>query len=258
MAVHWIRFSRGDTIAFGTLADGAITVHTGSMYDGATPTGESVALDSVRLLAPVTPSKIVALWNNFYQLATKQDNAIPPEPLWFLKAPSSVLAPGADIQRPATFDGKVIFEGELGIVIGRQCKGIAVGEADDHIFGYTCVNDVTAVDILNKDASFAQWSRAKSFDGFCPVGPVIATKLDPDALVVHATLHGQERQNYPVSDMIFGPREIVARLSQDMTLLPGDLICCGTSLGVAVMREPRNEVVISIEGIGALANTYVR
>ncbi len=254
----WVRFRSGETVGFGTLNGEAIIVHEGDMFAGATPTGASLLASDVKLLAPVTPSKIPALWNNFHASAAKQNNAIPPEPLYFLKAPSSLLAPGEEIHRPPSFDGKVIFEGELGIVIGKRCRAITVGDADAHIFGYTCVNDVTAVDILNKDASFAQWSRAKSFDGFGPVGPCIATGLDPEALVVRATLNGQERQNYPVSDMIFGPREIVAKLSHDMTLEPGDLICCGTSVGVAVMRESRNVVTITIDGIGELTNTYVR
>ena len=255
---RWVRFRSGDTVGFGTLDGDAIAVHDGDMFAGATPTGASLLRSAVTLLTPVTPSKIPALWNNFNALAQKQNNAVPPEPLYFLKSPSSLLAAGEEIRRPGSFGGKVIFEGELGIVIGKRCRAIAVGDADEHIFGYTCVNDVTAVDILNRDASFAQWSRAKSFDGFGPVGPCIATGLDPAALVVRAMLNGQERQNYPVSDMIFGPREIVARLSEDMTLEPGDLICCGTSVGVAVMREPRNEVTIAIEGIGELTNTYVR
>ena len=125
---------------------------------------------------------------------------------------------------------------------------------DQFIFGYTCVNDITASDILNKDASFAQWARAKSFDGFGPFGPCITTGLDPEHLIVKTILNGAERQAYPVADMIFSAREIVARLSHDMTLEPGDLICCGTSIGLGAMKEPHNEVVVEIESIGALRN----
>ena len=131
-------------------------------------------------------------------------------------------------------------------------------EAPDHIFGYTCVNDVTAADIINKNPTFAQWTRAKSFDGFGAFGPVIATGLDPAGLRVRTVLDGQERQNYPVSDMILPPARLVSLISQDMTLLPGDLIACGTSIGVGTMKNPTNTVEVSIEGVGTLENVFTQ
>jgi 2-keto-4-pentenoate hydratase/2-oxohepta-3-ene-1,7-dioic acid hydratase in catechol pathway len=152
----------------------------------------------------------------------------------------------------------VVYEGELGIVIGRAISNASESEAAEAIFGYTCVNDITASDIIARDKTFAQWARAKSFDGFGPFGPVIATGLDVNALHVRTELNGKERQNYPLNDMIFSPALLVSLLSRDMTLLPGDLICCGTSLGVGSMKEPVNTVSVTIDGIGTLTNRFLQ
>ncbi len=151
------------------------------------------------------------------------------------------------MRRPPAYSGKTVYEGELGIVIGRTARNISENEAAEHIFGYTIVNDLTAADILNKDPTFPQWARAKGFDGYGPFGPWIVTDLDPATASVRTVLNGAERQNYPLSDMIFPPAKLVALLSQDMTLNPGDLIACGTSIGVGSMKEPRNEVDVSID-----------
>jgi len=142
------------------------------------------------------------------------------------KGSNAFIASGETIRKPEFYDGRVVFEAELGIVIGKRISGAGEAEARDAIFGYTCVNDVTAFDVLNKDPSFAQWTRAKSFDTFGPFGPVVATELNPEELVVRALLDGQERQAYPVSDMTFKPSRLVSLLSRDMTLLPGDVIAC--------------------------------
>ena len=254
---HWVRFERDGTRAFGTVAEGTIAVHEGFMFDSPRPTGEHVALSSVRTLAPARPSKMIALWNNFRALSAKMSVPEPAEPLFFLKAASSYADPDATVRRPAGYDGKVVFEGELGIVIGAPCRNAAPDAAEAAIFGYTCVNDITASDILQRDPGFAQWTRAKSFDGFSPFGPVIATGLRPEQLVVRTVLNGTERQNYPIADMIFPAATLVSLLSRDMTLLPGDVICCGTSLGVGAMREPTNTVEVTIDGIGTLRNQFV-
>ncbi len=253
---HWVRFRRSGAEGFGTLADGVIAVHGGSMFDAPTPTGEHVPLDGVALLAPAQPSKMIALWNNYHALGAKQGLSTPAEPLWFVKAASCCAGPGAIVHRPTGYDGKVVFEGELGIVIGRTCRNATPEDAAAAIFGYTCINDITALDILQRDPSFPQWSRAKSYDGFGPIGPAIATGLDPATLTIRTVLNGSERQNYPVSDMVFPPVALVSLLSRDVTLAPGDVICCGTSLGVGVMREPVNTVEVTIDGIGTLATTY--
>ncbi len=254
----WIRFERAGQTGFGTLEGDAVAVHDGDMFADPVATPETVALKTLKLLMPCLPSKMVALWNNFHALAKKLELSPPEEPLYFLKANSCFLGPGETIRRPKSYSGRVVYEGELGIVIGRTCRAVAETAAADHIFGYTCINDVTAVDLLNKDPTFAQWTRAKSFDGFGVFGPAIATGLDPAGLRVKTVLNGDERQNYPVSDMICPPARLVSRISQDMTLLPGDVIACGTSLGVGSMKEPSNSVEVTIEGIGTLGNSFVQ
>ncbi len=254
---QWLRFERNGAAGFGTLDGGVVAVHQGSMFESPAPTGETVALDSVRLLAPAQPSKMIALWNNFRALGAKLGLSAPAEPLWFIKASSSYAGPDAIVHRPAGYEGKVVFEGELAIVIGATCRNASPAEADAAIFGYTCVNDITASDILQKDPTFAQWTRAKSYDGFSPFGPVIATNLDSAMLSVRTVLNGAERQNYPISDMVFPPATLVSLLSRDMTLAPGDVICCGTSLGVGVMRDRENTVEVTIDGIGTLRTRYV-
>jgi 2-dehydropantoate 2-reductase len=252
----WIRFENGGTIGFGTVEGGTIAVHSGDMFAGAKPTGAALKLSEVRISTPCTPSKMVCLWNNFHQLAAKNDFTQPREPLWFLKAPNSYWPANQPIERPATYAGKIIYEGELGVVIGKKCFNISEAEAGDYIFGYTCVNDVTAVDLLRKDKSFEQWARAKSFDTFGVFGPVIATGVDPMKLSVKTILNGKERQNYPVADMFFPPHKLVAAISKDVTLMPGDIIACGTSLGAGTMGDAHNVVDIVIDGVGRLSNVF--
>jgi 2-keto-4-pentenoate hydratase/2-oxohepta-3-ene-1,7-dioic acid hydratase in catechol pathway len=253
---NWVRFRHQRQTGFGTLTRQEIAVHDGEMFGTARPNGQRLALPDVELLAPANPGKIIALWNNFYALAAKLKMPEPAEPLYLLKAPSSVTAPGAVIRPPARYDGKTTYEGELGIVIGKTCSNVSADEADEFIFGYTCVNDVTASDILNRDPTFPQWARAKGFDGSGPFGPVITSGIDPASLTVRTILNGAERQNYPISDMIFSSQQLVSHISHDMTLSPGDLICCGTSVGVGVMKEPVNTVTIAIDGIGELTNEF--
>lgn len=258
MATRWVRFRRADTGAegFGTLQpDESVQPHLGDMFADASPAGEALPLAMVTLLAPVRPARFVGLWNNYRELAAKQGNAIPETPLWFLKSPGSVAGPGEAIRVPAGYGGKVLYEGELGLVIGRRVRAADEDEAARAIFGLTCVNDVTALDILNADPSFPQWARAKSPDTFGPVGPCIATGLDWSALRVQVALNGRVRQDYPCADMILPPARIVSLVSREMTLEPGDLIAVGTSVGALPMR-PGMEVAVTIEGIGTLANPF--
>lgn len=255
---HWVRYEHAGAAGFGTLEGDTITVHSGDMFGANQPTGERFALGDVELLTPCQPSKMIALWNNFHALAAKLNSPVPADPLYLLKAPSCITTPGATVPRPASYDGKIVYEGELGIVIGKTATAVSEEEADGFIFGYTCVNDITAADIINKDATFAQWVRAKSFDSFGPFGPAIVTGIDPASLTVRTVLNGAERQRYPISDMVFSARQLVSRISHDMTLNPGDVICCGTSIGVGTMKDPTNTVDIVIEGIGTLSNTFVQ
>ena len=253
---RWIRFEHEGERGFGTLVDDAITVHEGDMLAQPVASSRTLPLAAVRVLTPTEPNKMIALWNNFHALAEKLNMPEPEDPLYFLKADNSFLATGETIRRPNSYDGKVVYEGELGIVIGKECKEVSEEQADAHIFGYTCINDITAIELIHKDPTFAQWVRAKSFDTFGVFGPVVATDVNPGELVVKTVLNGEERQNYPISDMIHPPGRLVSLISRDMTLYPGDVICCGTSLGVGSMKEPRNVIEVTIEGIGTLRNVF--
>lgn len=251
----WVRFRHAGGEGFGTVLGGVVQPHSGAMFSGATPAGAPLPLEAVTLLSPVQPRRFIGLWNNYRALAERQGNAIPEAPLWFLKSPGSVIGPGEAIRTPPGYTGRVLYEGELGLVIGRRVHDANEEEAERAIFGLTCVNDVTALDILNADPSFPQWARAKSPDSFGPVGPCIATSLDWRTLTVQVALNGRIRQDYPCSDMIIPPARIVSHISREMTLEPGDLIACGTSLGALPMRAGM-EVAVTIGGIGTLANVF--
>jgi 2-keto-4-pentenoate hydratase/2-oxohepta-3-ene-1,7-dioic acid hydratase in catechol pathway len=254
MTQSWARFQHDGTTRFGVLDGEQIRVYAGDMFNDPKATNISVQLVDVKLLAPTVPSKVLAMWNNFGALGKKLGLAVPPEPLYFVKSPNSYLNPDETIRKPAC-EGKIVYEGELGIVIGKRCKEVSEDDALSYVFGYTCANDVTHADILNRDPSFAQWVRAKGFDTFCPLGPVVTTGLDPATLVVKTTLNGDVRQEFPISDMLFSVPQLVSRLSEYMTLLPGDVILCGTSVGVGSMK-PGSDVQIEIAGIGILRNRF--
>jgi 2-keto-4-pentenoate hydratase/2-oxohepta-3-ene-1,7-dioic acid hydratase in catechol pathway len=216
--------------------------------------GETVELplSSVALLAPVSPTKIVCVGRNYREHAKELNHAIPTEPLIFLKPPSAVLAPGDTILRPVALSQRVDHEGELGVVIGKRCHGLAT-DADvwEYILGYTCVNDVTARDLQNKDG---QWSRAKGFDTFCPLGPIVVSDLDPWAGVrVQTRVNGELRQDGTTADFIFPLDVIVRYISQVMTLEPGDVIATGTPAGVSPLQAG-DVVEVSVEGVGTLRN----
>jgi 2-keto-4-pentenoate hydratase/2-oxohepta-3-ene-1,7-dioic acid hydratase in catechol pathway len=255
----WVRFNRDGETGFGTLADGQIAVYEGDMFGTNSPTGNVVALADVELLTPCQPTKVLGLWNNFNATAQKSDLPNPEHPWYFVMTPNTFANPNTTIHKPSACEGKILYEGELGIVIGKKCKNVAVEDIDDYILGYTCVNDVTALEFLFAEEKFTHWTRAKCFDGFCIFGPAIQTGVDPAGLSIKTFLEGdgqvQERQNYPVSDMIYSPRELVSRISYDMTLEPGDIIACGTSVGAGAMKDGWN-VRISIEGVGELVNDY--
>jgi 2-keto-4-pentenoate hydratase/2-oxohepta-3-ene-1,7-dioic acid hydratase in catechol pathway len=251
---RWTRFRSGAEVGFGLLENGAVVEHEGDMFRSPQSTGRVLAVDSVTFLSPCLPGKIVALWNNFHALAAKLGKQAPSHPLFFIKSGTSVIGPLESIKRPVGYEGKIVFEGELGIVIGRYCSDVPADRAHEYIFGYTCVNDVTAVDILFENSDFPQWGRSKSFDTFGCLGPVIASDLNWQSASVTARLDGTTRQDYPLSDMIFPPQELVSRISRDLALLPGDVIACGTSLGAGSIKDGVT-VDISIDGIGSLLNT---
>ena len=252
---HWIGFKREGRPGFGRLEGARIVVCEGDLFAAATPTGETLDLSAVTIDLPCRPSKMIALWNNFHAAAAKQGLGRPEGPLLFIKPPNTYRPSGATIPMPE-LAGKMIFEGELGIVIGKATLNVSEADAPDYIFGYTCINDVTSLPILRADESFVQWTRSKGLDGFGPFGPVIATGLDPATLVIRAIVDGIERQNYPVSDMVFSAAQLVSMISQGMTLEPGDIISCGTSVGAGSIK-PGQTVEIAIDGIGVLANRFV-
>ncbi len=250
----WIRFLGADgRPRFGQIDGKRVVEYDGPGYDDPSPTGATHAREGLQLLSPCEPGKIVALWNNFHALARKLEKPVPLHPLFLIKPATSLAGPGDAIERPKSYGGKIVYEGELGIVIGRKSRNVPVSEAANHIFGYTIVNDVTAAELIGEDPNFPQWCRAKGFDTFGCLGPAIVTQLDWRHASVVTRLDGVERQNYPLSDLIFSPEEQVSRISQDVTLMPGDVIACGTSLGVGSMKDGA-VVEVSIEGIGALVN----
>ena len=253
--MKWMRFARDGRVGFGLLEGDEILVHSGDMFASSQPTGERIEASSIEWLTPCQPTKMLALWNNFRAAADKNGWAPPAEPLYFVKTPNSWAAHGAPIPVPAGEIGRVAYEGELAIVIGRLAKAVSAADAPTFIFGYSCANDVTAIEVLFRDPSFPQWTRAKGYDGFGVFGPVIETAFDVATASVRTTITGRERQNYALSDMFFSPAELVSRLSQDMTLEVGDVILCGTSLGVLPMK-PGSMVEVEIEGIGKLSNIY--
>ena len=253
--MKWLRFEHKGAVRYGTLDGDSVVVEAGDPFNGSAPTGERLAVGEIRWLTPTEPRTMVALWNNFHALAAKNGWAIPAEPLYLLKSANSFAAHRDVVHAPRGYDGRVTYEGELAIVIGRTAHAVSVADAPAHILGYTCANDVTALDIIGRDPGFAQWSRAKSFAGFGIFGPVIDTDFEPAGGELVTLLNGRERQRYRLADMIFAPATLVSRLSQDMTLQPGDVILCGTSLGVLPMK-PGSRVDVVIEGIGTLTNTY--
>jgi 2-keto-4-pentenoate hydratase/2-oxohepta-3-ene-1,7-dioic acid hydratase in catechol pathway len=252
--MRWVRFEADGKTGFGVLNEDQVTVYEGDLFGEHQPTSSTVDASTIRIQAPCTPGKIVALWNNFHALAEKLGNAIPDGPLYLLKPSTCVIGHGEAIVRPAGYDGRIMFEGELGIVIGRTCKAVSEEDAPGVIKGYTCVNDVTAFPIIEEVKEFPQWTRAKGFDTFGALGPVIAEIDDPMSLTVKTLLNGRERQNYPVNDIIIPPYKLVSLISQDMTLEAGDVIACGTSLGVMPMK-PGTVVEVIIDGIGTLRNS---
>src|ERR1022692_4545348 len=231
----------------------ATTPRSWSDFEGADRT--DLPLSEGRLLSPVEPSKVVCIGRNYLEHAKELNHPIPTEPLIFLKPPSSVIATGDAVRRPNKLSQRVDYEGELGVVIGQRCYRLR--EAEDvrpYILGYTCVNDVTARDLQEKDG---QWTRAKGFDTFCPVGPVVTDEIDPWVGVgVETRVNGEVRQQGNTRDFIFALDVVIRHIAQCMTLFPGDLIPTGTPAGVGPLVAA-DTVEVSVEGVGTLRNSVV-
>jgi 2-keto-4-pentenoate hydratase/2-oxohepta-3-ene-1,7-dioic acid hydratase in catechol pathway len=222
----------------------------GGLFGPLKTLGTAHTRSGVKLLAPCSPSKVIAVGLNYRDHARELGMPVPDSPVIFLKPSTTVIGPEDAILYPGA-SSRVDYEAELGIVIKDRVKDLRPEEANRHILGYTCANDVTARDLQKKDG---QWTRAKSFDTFCPVGPWIETGLEPDDLLVESYLNGERRQSSRTSQFIFKADFLVSFISQVMTLYPGDLIITGTPAGIGPM-EPGDEIEVRIEGIGSLRNT---
>jgi 2-keto-4-pentenoate hydratase/2-oxohepta-3-ene-1,7-dioic acid hydratase in catechol pathway len=252
----WVAFLLENKEHIGTLSQGKITVYEGNMFVNPTKTDMIHSADQVQIINPCKPSKMIALWNNYQSLATEKGLSKPDNPLYLNKAISCIIEQRENIIRPKTYTESIFFEGELGIVIGKTCKDISVEKSSEYIFGFTCVNDVTAMDLVKKDPTFDQWTRSKSYDTFGIFGPCIATDVDPMSLTVKTSVDGQIKQDYNTSDMFFNVYEIVSFLSHDMTLNPGDIIACGTNSGLGPMISGET-VTVSVSSIGQVINKLI-
>ncbi len=237
---------------FGILEDDKTirAIASDPLYAGVFPEDDRFSIDDVRLLAPVIPrSKVVCVGKNYADHAAEMGGEVPSEPIIFIKPNTSVIGPNEIIQWPSTSQ-RIDHEAELAVVISKICKEVPKEKAQDVIFGYTLANDVTARDLQKKDG---QWSRAKGFDTFCPLGPWIDTEFKPGSQLVTAHVDGELKQSAPLSDMVFNVSFIVEFVTKVMTLLPGDVILTGTPSGIGPMNAG-GEVVVSIEGLGSLRN----
>lgn len=229
---------------------GSAKLLSGAPWAGGAPTGTELtpeALSAAPLLCPVEPSKIIGIGRNYAKHAAELQNEVPEEPLMFFKPPSSLLGPGGDVVLPPE-SSRVDYEAELVVVIGQRCRRIAPAQAERAIFGYSIACDVTARDLQKKDK---QWTRAKGFDTFCPVGPYVTPLPDAGARRVRLHLNGQSRQDGNTSDMIFGVAALVAYVSHAMTLEPGDIILTGTPEGVGPL-SCGDQVSVEIDELGVL------
>ena len=245
-----VRFRFGERIATGAVEDDQVRVLRGTFFEDPVPTGQAVPLDDVRLLAPVLPSKVVAVGRNYADHAAEMGTDVPEEPLVFLKPSTSVVGPGDPIMFPS-ISKRMEYEGELACVVGRLVRRATSDDAARAILGYTCANDVTLRDLQATDG---QWTRAKGFDTSCPLGPWVETEADPSDLALETRVNGEVRQSARTSQLAFDPAQLVAFISSFMTLLPGDVVLTATPAGVGRL-EVGDRVEVALDGIGTLANS---
>jgi 2-keto-4-pentenoate hydratase/2-oxohepta-3-ene-1,7-dioic acid hydratase in catechol pathway len=238
---------------FGIVENKIIIEIEGTPFDSFTIKDKKHNLDEVKLLAPCVPSKIVAIGLNYKDHAAEMNKKIPDDPMLFLKPSSSVIAHEDNIIYPSHMSSRVDFEGELAVVISKEAKHIKPSSALDYVLGYTCINDVTARDLQAKDGQF---TRAKGFDTFAPLGPWIETRLSPFDLEIKTFLNGDLKQHSNTSNLIFAVPKLISFISNVMTLYPGDIISTGTPSGIAPMK-PGDRVEVEIQGIGILKNYIV-
>jgi 2-keto-4-pentenoate hydratase/2-oxohepta-3-ene-1,7-dioic acid hydratase in catechol pathway len=247
-----VRYSHDGQMSFGVLEGETIAAITPHPFAPFEYSGERLALDEVRLLAPVLPTKVVAVGKNYADHAKEMGEDVPEEPIIFLKPSTSVVGPGDPIIYPAGVD-RVDFEGELAVIVGKMARRLDEANALQVVLGFTCANDVTA---RNLQASDGQWTRAKGFDTFCPLGPWIETDLDSSDLAVRTLVNDEQRQSSRTSMLVTSVARLLAFISGVMTLLPGDVILTGTPAGIGAL-SPGDRVEVEIEGIGVLTNRVV-
>ncbi len=239
-----------DDITYGAVEPEGIRLHRGSPFVAWEPTEVVVPITEARLLAPVLPTKVVAVGKNYADHAAEMASEVPEEPIIFLKPATSVIGPGAAITLPPQSE-EVHHEAELAVVIGSVARRVKAEDASRHILGYTAANDVTARDLQRRDG---QWTRAKGFDTFCPLGPAIETEFDPlEAQPILCRVNGEVRQEGSITDLVFGVAQLVEFVTAVMTLLPGDVILTGTPAGVGPIAAG-DRVEVEIDGIGVLIN----
>jgi 2-keto-4-pentenoate hydratase/2-oxohepta-3-ene-1,7-dioic acid hydratase in catechol pathway len=247
-----VRFTNGFSIEYGIIDGDMIQGLAGTPFEGINLKHNFYRTTDTRILAPCLPSKIIALGVNYRSHGEEMSHSLPDEPLIFLKPPTAVIGHGENIIYPPS-SKRVDYEGELAVVIKSEARNVPKEKARDYILGYTCFNDVTARDLQAKDK---QWTRAKGFDTFAPMGPYIETEIDPSDLALETRLNGEVKQKARTSELIFPVNELVSFISHVMTLLPGDIIATGTSAGIGPMK-PGDIVQVTIEGIGTLRNFVV-
>ena len=247
-----VRFLHEGLERYGIVDGLQVRIASGSPFGDFRPTEETLPFAGLKLLSPCMPGKALGIGLNYRDHAVEFGLPIPEIPVAFIKPSTAVIAQSETIERPA-MSRRVDYEAELVVVIGKKAKNVPAEKAGEYILGYTCGNDVTARDLQPKEG---QWTIAKSFDTFLPLGPWIETDIDPSALKIRALLNGEVRQSSNTSNLIFSVPELVAYLSAVMTLEPGDIIMTGTPSGISPMKAG-DEIVVEIEGIGSLVN-YVR
>jgi 2-keto-4-pentenoate hydratase/2-oxohepta-3-ene-1,7-dioic acid hydratase in catechol pathway len=240
-------------MSFGVIEGEEIAAIAAHPFGELLLTGDRFALADVRLLAPILPSKVVAIGKNYAEHAREMGGEPPAEPVVFTKPSTAVIGPGESIAYPEKLSQRVDYEGELAVVIGRMCREVPVERAPEVVLGYTCANDVTARDLQQRDG---QWTRAKGFDTFCPLGPWIETEADPSDLELTTAVNGEVRQSARTSQLMHGVPELIAYVSQVMTLLPGDVILTGTPAGVGPLAIG-DEVSVTIGSLGTLTNRVI-
>jgi 2-keto-4-pentenoate hydratase/2-oxohepta-3-ene-1,7-dioic acid hydratase in catechol pathway len=245
-----VRYQDGVSTPWGVVEEGTVRQMEGDPFGHFRLVSKTKRVEEVRLLSPCLPSKVVAVGLNYRDHAEELKFKLPEEPLLFLKPSTSVIGPKEAIVYPTLAD-RVDYEAELAVVMGKVAKAVSVERAADYILGYTCLNDVTARNLQTKDG---QWTRAKGFDTFAPLGPWIETEIDPSHLEISSYLNGERRQHSNTAQLIFGPLQLVSFISQIMTLLPGDVIATGTPSGIGPMAIG-DRIDVVIEGIGTLSNT---